>query len=57
MYENTANRCYTRGESEDHTDEKARKDPPWFETQGRHHQKSKTGVPEDNKKDLCPPKI
>ena len=27
-----------------------------FETQRRHHQKSKTGVPVTTKKDMCPPK-
>ena len=42
----TVSRCCTRGESEDHTGEKACRKGihPGFETQGRHHQKSKTGV-------------
>ena len=30
---------------------------PGFETQGRRHQKSKTGVLVASKKDSCPPKI
>ena len=39
-------KCCTRGESEDHTREKACRKGihHGFETQGRHHQKSKTGV-------------
>ena len=41
----TVSRCCTRGESEDHTSKKVCKGiHPGFETQGRHHQKSKTGV-------------
>ena len=30
---------------------------PGFDTQGRHHQKSKTGVSVAHKKNLCPPKF
>ena len=30
---------------------------PGFETQGRRHQKSKTGVSVTHEKDLCPPKL
>ena len=41
----TVSRCRTRGESEDHTSEKARKRMhPGFETLCRRHQKSKTGA-------------
>ena len=39
-------RCYTRGESEECIGEEAHKYGihPGFDTQGRHHQKSKTGI-------------
>ena len=42
-----------------HIGDKARKQGihPGFETQGRHHQKSKTGVSVAPQKDSCPPKI
>ena len=42
----TVSRCHTRDKSEDHKREKACKKGilPFFETQGRHHQKSKIGV-------------
>ena len=41
----TVSRCHTRGESEDHKVRKYAKGiHPGFETQGRHHPKSKTGI-------------
>ena len=52
------NRCHTRSESEAHTSEKVcKRIHSSFETQGRHHQKSKTWVSVAHTKDLCPPKI
>ena len=53
----TVSRCCTRGESGDHRGEKVPKKGihPGFDTQGRYHQKSKTGVSVAPRKGLMPP--
>ena len=47
-------RCRTKGESEDHTVEKACKQGihPGIETQGQHHQESKIGYQWPHKKNF-----
>ena len=52
-------RCYTRGESEDHTSEKAcKRDPPWLWNPGQTSPVTKSpkqGYQWPHEKDLCPP--
>ena len=50
-------RCHTRGEFEDHTGEKACRNHSGLESQGRRHQKSKTGVSMTPQKELVSFKV